>query len=249
MLIIVFIFGLIIGSFINVCIYRIPRGESIAYPPSHCTKCNNKIKPYDLVPVLSYIVLKGRCRYCKDKISLRYPVVELFTGIIFAAIYIRYNLSVAFIKFCILSALLIVIGLIDYDTSNIYDNTIITGLIFGIIFIALNLYVGLPIKTYLIGALTCGALISIIILVTGGMGWGDAELSALCGLFLGIKQAFLTLFLSIIIGGLIGILLIATKKKSKKDYIPFGPFIATSAIITLLFGSSIMQWYLNIFLK
>lgn len=249
MIIIVFIFGLLIGSFLNVCIYRIPRGESIAYPPSHCTKCNNRIKPYDLVPVLSYMVLKGRCRYCKDKISLRYPIVELFTGIIFAAVYIRYDLSYEFVKYCILSALLIIIGLIDYDTSDIYDNTILTGFIFGMIFLAANRYFELPIKTYLIGALTCGALISVIILLTGGMGWGDAELSALLGLFFGIKLSYLALFLSVVIGGLAGILLILTKKKSRKDYIPFGPFMATAAIITLLFGDKILQLYFHTFFK
>lgn len=241
----VFIYGLIIGSFLNVCIYRIPMGESIAYPPSHCTNCKNRIKPYDLIPVISYMFLKGKCRYCGEKISLRYPLIELFTGVIFIAVYLRYGLNMEFLKFAILSCFLILIGLIDYDTTDIYDSTIITGLIFGFIFLGVNLYLGLPVKTYLLGALIGGGFISLIILTLGGMGWGDAELCVLCGLFLGSKLTILTLFLSFIIGGFTGALLILLKKKSRKDYIPFGPSISVASMIVVIYGEKILDWYLN----
>ncbi|QGU95766.1 prepilin peptidase [Clostridium bovifaecis] len=242
-ILIVFILGLAIGSFLNVCIYRIPRGESISYPPSHCTNCKNRIKPYDLIPLISYVVLKGKCRYCGEKISIRYPLTELFTGIIFVCLYFKYGLTIEFIKFALLSSTLVVIGFIDHDTTDIYDSTIISGLVFGIIFLGINLYFGLPIKTYLLGALVGGGFISIIILLVGGMGWGDAELLALCGLFVGAKLMTLILLLSVIVGGITGGGLILLKKKNRKDYIPFGPSIVIAAILTVLLGEKILDWY------
>ncbi|KYH30370.1 MULTISPECIES: prepilin peptidase [Clostridium] len=244
--IVIFISGLILGSFLNVCIYRIPHGKSISYPPSHCTNCKIRIKPYDLIPIISYVLLKGRCRYCNNKISIRYPLIELFTGIIFVGVYIKYGLSIKFIKFAVLFCFLIVIGIIDYDTTDVYDNTIIWGGVFGFIFLAINIYLKLPVKTYLLGALVGGVFISIIILLSGGMGWGDAEICTLCGLYLGIKLTILTLFLSLIIGGTLGGILILLKKKSRKDYIPFGPFIVSAAMIAMFLGERILKWYFNI---
>ncbi|MFU0825277.1 prepilin peptidase [Clostridium sp.] len=246
--IIIFIFGLLLGSFLNVCIYRIPREESISYPPSHCTNCKNRIKPYDLIPVISYVLLKGKCRYCNEKISIRYPLIELFTGIIFIGIYTKYGLSIEFVKFAVLSCFLIVIGIIDYDTTDIYNSTIIWGGVFGVIFLVIDIYLKLPIKTYLLGALIGGGFISIIILLSGGMGWGDAEICAVCGLYLGIKLTILTLFLSVIIGGVVGGILILLKKKSRKDYIPFGPFIVSAVMIVMFLGERALEWYFNILL-
>lgn len=247
-LLIIFILGLIIGSFLNVCIYRIPRGESISYPPSHCTNCKKRIKPYDLIPLISYIFLKGKCRYCGAKIAIRYLLTELFTGIIFVCVYLKYGLAIEFIKFVLLSSVLIVIGFIDYDTTDIYDSTIISGLVFGVIFLGVNLYLGLTIKTYLLGALIGGGFISIIILLVGGMGWGDAELSALCGLFVGAKLMILILFLSILIGGVTGGCLILLKKKSRKDYMPFGPSIVIATMLSALLGEEMLAWYFRSFM-
>lgn len=246
-LFIVLAYGLIIGSFLNVCISRIPEGQSIAYPPSYCASCNNRIKPYDLIPVLSYMFLRGKCRYCGEKIPLRYTLIELFTGIIFLELYLNYELTIEFVQFAILTCFLIVIGLIDFDTTDIYDSTVITGLIFGFIFLGINIYLHLPTKTYLIGALIGGGFITLIILLFGGMGWGDAEFCALCGLFLGTKLMVLTLFLSIVIGGIIGMLLILTKNKGMKDYFAFGPYIALAALIALFFGDEIIFWYFSSF--
>lgn len=243
--IIIFVTGLLIGSFLNVCIYRIPKEESIAYPPSHCVKCNNRIKPYDLIPVISYIFLNGKCRYCGEKISIKYPLIELFTGVTFILIYYKYGISIEFFKFAILASFLIVIGIIDYNTTNVYFSTTLSGIIGGLAFLVVSYYLHIPIKTYVLGMIIGGGFISLVILTVGGMGWGDAEICALCGIFLGTKLTILMLFLSVIIAAVIGVILIILKKKSRKDYMPLGPSIAFAAILCILIGENIIMWYLN----
>lgn len=241
------ILGLLIGSFLNVCIYRIPRDESISFPPSHCTSCQNRLKPYDLIPVLSYIFLRGKCRYCGEKIAIKYPIIELFTGILFASLYYKYGFSMDLIKYLLLASFLIVIGLIDLNTTDVYFKTTFSGFLTGAAFLGLKLYKGEAIGTYIIGALIGFGFIALIILLTGGMGWGDAEICAVCGIFLGAKLMGLTLLLSVVLGGVIGIILILAKKKSRKDYIPFGPYIVIAALISLFWGEKIINWYLSVF--
>lgn len=247
----VFIIGLLIGSFLNVCIYRIPKGESIAYPPSHCTQCGNRIKWYDLVPVISYLALGRKCRYCGEKISIRYMIIELGTGVLFLLLYLQYGISFVFFKYIIFTTFLIVIGMIDFDTTDVYFKTTLSAAITGVILVAVGYFTGeyliKGMLTYLYGAVFGGGLIALIILLTHGMGWGDAEICFFCGLFLGLKNTILMMFLSFVIGGTIGIILIALKKKSKKDYIPFGPSIALAAIMVALYGNSIINRYLNMF--
>ncbi|MBE6066183.1 MAG: prepilin peptidase [Clostridium lundense] len=242
---IIFIFGTIIGSFLNVCIYRIPKNQSIAYPPSHCTNCKNNLKPYDLIPILSYILLKGRCRYCREKISVRYPIIEFLTGILYVLVYVRYDLTLDAIKYIIMVSILIVIGMIDLDTTNVYFKTTLTGFIVAVTFLAIHAYMGLPVINYIYGGIIGGGTLVLIILITkGGMGWGDAEIFFVCGLFLGLKLTLLMLFLSFVIGSVIGLALIALKRKTRKDYVPFGPFIVLASIITILWGQNIITWYL-----
>lgn len=254
----VFIFGTVIGSFLNVCIFRIPLEQSIAFPPSHCMSCGEKLKWYDMFPIISWIVLKGKCRYCKSKISYRYPLVECMTGIIFLAIYLKYGFTFNTIKFCIFASIIIVIGLIDLDTTDVYTLTIITGIISFIILSTLNFALfkahftnQFSILDYILGGIIGGGFILIVIIVTNmiikanGMGTGDAEICLVCGLFLGVKNIVFMLFLSVVIGSIIGVMLILLKKKKRKDYIPFGPFIAISSIIAVLFGEGIVNWYLG----
>jgi leader peptidase (prepilin peptidase) / N-methyltransferase len=240
----VFIMGLLFGSFFNVCIYRIPAGESIVNPPSHCPNCGSRLKVRDLMPVLSYLFLMGRCRHCREDISPRYAIIELFTGVVFLALFLVHGLSFEFIKYVVLASFMIVIGMIDYDTTDVYFSTTITGIIAGIILIAVGYYLGFGIKTYILGGLLGGGVITLIILITKAMGWGDVEICLLGGLFLGFGNTVVMLFFSFIIGGVIGVLLIVTKKKSRKDYIPFGPAIALAAIFVMLFGEKILNWYM-----
>jgi len=239
----IFLVGLIIGSFLNVCIYRIPREESIVFPPSHCASCNHKLVWYDLFPVISYIILRGRCRYCNTKISIVYPIIELLNGVIYILLYIKFGLSILFIKYSILASLVIVISIIDLFTTDIYTNTIWFGTAIGIIFIIISILMKQNIFTYIIGAIIGAGVITIIILTTKGMGWGDAELLFVIGLFLGIKLSIVTIFLSFILGGLIGSILIMLKIKSRKDYIPFGPFISAGALISILWGDILLRYY------
>ena len=242
----IFIFGTIIGSFLNVCIFRIPNNESIAFPPSHCGKCKHQLKTLDLVPILSWVFLKGKCRYCKEKISYQYPLLEGITGILFLLIYIYYGNSVDSIKYMLLTALLLVIGVIDFKTQDVYDSTIIFGIIMGIIFIIINKFLN---NDFNLISVILGALIPAIIIAIfayfNAMGWGDVEIIFLVGLFLNFKLNMLNLFLAIVIGGLIACLLLVAKKKGGKDKMAFGPYIALSSYIVILFGNQILNWYLG----
>ncbi|HGG0415519.1 TPA: A24 family peptidase [Clostridium sporogenes] len=244
--IIVLILGIIIGSFLNVCIYRIPKGESIIYPPSYCEKCGVNIKLYDLIPVISYMILRGKCRCCKSKISLRDPLIELITGILFLSIYYLCGLNLNFIKYIIFVSFIIIIGLIDLDTTDVYSKTTISAMIIGVIYILVEkFYFGYGIKTYIYAVVLCTIVIGTIILTTKGMGSGDLDIYIVVSLFLGFKITALTIFFSFVFGALIGILLIVSKRKSRKDYIPFGPFIAIASIFSILFGDKVFLFYVS----
>ena len=237
------ILGLLIGSFLNVCIDRIPREESVAFPPSHCTRCDNYKKAYDLIPVFSYLLLKGKCRSCKEEITKKYPVIELLTGIIFLSLYIKFALSFELLKYSILSCWLIVIGIIDLETTDIYFLTTLSGIILGVLFIIGGYFLGYGVLDYILGGILGAGVIALIVLLTNGMGWGDVEVFLLSGLYIGWKLTVITLFFSFVLGALIGIVLIISKIKTRKDYIPFAPFISLATIIALLVGDRILKLY------
>ncbi|MGK0468715.1 prepilin peptidase [Clostridium sp.] len=250
----IFILGLLIGSFLNVCIYRIPRGESIAFPPSHCTSCGNDIKSYDLIPVISWIILGGKCRSCKEKISSRYALVEFSTAILFLLTYFQYGLDINLLKFLILIPFLVVIAMIDYDTMDVYSTTTWMAIGVGLIFLGINVYLGGPVLTYVYGGMLGAGLITIIILLsklilgTEGMGWGDVEICGVCGLFLGFKLTFVMLFFSFIIGGALGGYLLVFKKKKGRAEMPFGPSIIIATFLIMIYGERILNWYLNLYI-
>ena len=241
------ILGLVIGSFLNVCIYRIPKEESIAFPPSHCAKCQHNLSPIDLVPVFSYIFLRGKCRYCKEKISIRYPLIESLNGILYLILYLKFGLTLIALKYCILVSLLIVIGMIDYDTQFVFTSTTIFGGIIASIFIVIQAieYRSGTIDLILGGAIGFG-IIGLIVFLTKGMGEGDIEIATVCGLFLGIKGILLGLFLAIILGGTIGIIILSLKLKKAKEKIAFGPCIAIGSLISMLWGVEILKIYWNL---
>lgn len=242
----VFIIGLIIGSFLNLCIYRIPRNQSIIFPSSHCPKCNNAIKKYDLIPLFSYIFLKGKCRNCSEKISIKYPFVELMTGIFFLMVFLNFNLSIEFFKSSVLLSILIVVTYIDLEYSIIPGKLMIFALICGIIFNIVGNKFNNYLLNYVYGFLVGGGTILLIVLLTGGMGGGDIQLMSVIGLFLGFKYTLVTLMLSFILGAIAGITLIILKKKSRKDYMPFGPWISIAAFISLFWGQNIINWYISL---
>lgn len=244
----VLIIGLCIGSFLNVCIYRIPREESIVFPASHCTACGYDLKVLDLIPVISYIFLKGRCRKCGERISIKYPLVEVLNGILYLLIYLKFGLTFNFIAYSILASLLIVISYIDLETKDIYSSTTILGLVLGCVYILIGLYTK---DTTLINNISGGIIgyliIYLIVVITKGMGQGDAEIAGICGSFIGIKGILVSLFIAIVLGGLVASIILLFKLKDKKSEIAFGPYISIGTIIYIMVGEQILSLYLNFF--
>ena len=246
---IILILGLIIGSFSNVCIYRIPKNESIVFPASHCPNCHTPIKAIDNVPILSFLLLKGKCRKCGEKISIRYPVVEFLTGAIYLLIFLIYGRSYQTLIYALLSSALIIISFIDLDVQIIPDEISLPGIVIGL---ALSFIV--PYISYLnslLGIIIGGGIIFLIALAglaifkKEAMGGGDVKLSAMIGAFIGWKYIIVSLFIGFFIGAIAGILLILLKIRNRDDLVPFGPFIVLGSFITLLWGKNILSWYLG----
>jgi leader peptidase (prepilin peptidase) / N-methyltransferase len=242
---ITFLFGCIIGSFLNVCIYRIPQHESIVVGSSHCPKCLTPIRPYDLIPIFSFVMLRGKCRTCKAKISFRYPAIELLTGCLFLGAFLRYSYSWNTLIGFVFSAVLVVIAMIDFDTMDIYNEFqfIIIGLaIFSIIVLKGNLI------DHLIGSVMISAPFFLIAYFTQGLGGGDIKLMAAGGLLLGVQSIAVASMIGIISGGIIAAFLLIFKKKGMKSMIPFGPFLCIGLYVAYLFGTTIFQWYFSLFM-
>jgi len=246
---IIFIIGLVIGSFSNVCIYRIPRNESLVRPGSHCPQCSKPISFYDNIPVISYILLKGKCRYCGQPILLQYPIVELATGLFYLALYLFYGFQPITIVYMILCTLLIIISFIDLKERIIPDVLSLPFIFIGFI-LSFFLKTLSPIDS-LLGILAGGG--SLLIIAIAGtylfkkeaMGGGDIKLAAMIGAFLGWQLTLLALFLGFFLGSIIGVIVLIINK-GKSDIIPFGPFIALGAMLSIFWGQAIIYWYLMI---
>lgn len=255
MIFLVFIFAVTIGSFLNVCIYRIPAEKSIVNPPSSCGSCGRELSWMDLFPILSYLFLGGKCRYCKSKVSLRYPLVEFITGILICILYIKFGLTYKFFKYSVMTLFLIVIALIDFDTTDVYSIITYPILIIGAIFVLVeSIGISSGVKGYLLnvfngmlGAIICACVIGGICYFIGGMGEGDIEIAAIGGIFIGWELSIFMLLFSFIIGGILGVILILSKKKKKTDYIPFGPSIAIAIYLVILLGIEWIQEYIYMF--
>lgn len=245
----VFSFGAIIGSFLNVCIVRLPKRESLILPPSHCPHCNEPIKFYDNIPIVSYILLAGKCRHCKNRISLRYPIVEGLTALMAVALFMRYGPTVHFLLLLLFSAALMIITFIDLDHQIIPDAVSIPGILCGI---GASLFI--PTISWLdslLGILVGGGLLLLVAVgykwVTGreGMGGGDIKLLAMMGAWLGWKAIPFILLASSLIGLLIGGGSGLLSKKGLRAKIPFGPFLAVASLLYIFFGTEIIRWYIS----
>jgi len=247
--IIIFIIGLVIGSFSNVCIYRLPRNESLVRPGSHCPQCSKPIPFYDNIPIISYLLLKGKCRYCGQSIPPQYPIVELATGLFYLALYLFYGLQPIAIVYMLLCTLLIIISFIDLRERIIPDVLSVPFIIIGFAFSFFLRNIN-PLDS-LLGILAGGGSLLLIAIVGSklfkkeAMGGGDIKLAAMLGAFLGWQLTLLSLFLGFFLGSVIGVLIIVTSK-NKNDVIPFGPFIALGAMISMFWGQAILHWYLMI---
>lgn len=254
-LLVVFVFGLVLGSFLNVVIYRLPRKESLILPASHCPNCQHPLAYKDNIPVFSFILLKGKCRYCKKPISWRYPLVELLTALLLTAVFWRWQFSFTFFTAAILLLLLIAVSFIDIDHKIIPNKIIVPALTVFSLLIPVQYFSGAKLLNLLtnnwydplIGFFLGGGFLFLLALLwSGGMGGGDIKLMAFIGLFLG-GYTVVALFISFLLGALGGVLAMVFFGKNRKDKIPFGPYLALGAIFTLFFGQPLINWYFSLF--
>lgn len=240
------------GSFINVCIDRLPQGQSIINPPSHCATCNHKLGILDLVPVFSYLWLRGRCRYCRAPIPLRLPIVEGVTALLFTFLYWKFGLGLELGVSLVYASLLIIIFVIDLENQLVLDKVTYPAMALAFIFCFFRpelrtfsfFWPGLGVESALVGGVLGLAMMALpYIIYRRGMGLGDVKLGALVGLMTGYPLVFVAIFLSWISGGLIAAILLALKIKGRKDPIPSATFLAVAAMVTLLWGQAIWQWY------
>ena len=247
---IVGLFGALIGSFLNVCMYRLPRHESVAWPGSHCPVCSHPIAWYDNIPLVSYLFLAGRCRHCAVRIPVRYPVVEALNAIGYVGLLWFFGAGWPAVVYGLLySALLVVAGT---DLSHKIIPNIITfpGIAVGLISASTILPLGFV--NGLIGLLVGGGILWLLAWASPylfgkeGMGGGDIKLLAMIGAFLGWKPALMTIMVGSFLGSVVGITLIAVRVIKREDYIPFGPFLVCGALVALFFGQSILDWYLGL---
>jgi leader peptidase (prepilin peptidase)/N-methyltransferase len=249
--IIVFLSGLLLGSFFNVCIYRIPAGESIITPPSHCPRGGHRLGWSDLVPVLSRTVLKGKCRYCSAPVAFRYTVVELLTAVLLTLLYVRFGLTMQFLLFSVLVCALIVVSFIDYDCRIIPHGPLLFVTGAGLLFAAYSGGVQ-AVLTALLAALCGGAPLLLmdiaarVFLKKEGMGMGDVKLMAAAGTVLGIRLVLFSLLAAVWACALWIMAMLVYGKLKKGNYIPFGPFLSIGCIISIYFGDEIISWYLKL---
>ena len=255
-----FVVGICIGSFLNVCIDRLPSGGSIVNPPSHCPNCERRLKWIDLIPVASYLHLRGRCRYCRTSIPRRILAVEVGAGLLFAFLSFSYGLEARFLVLAVCACLFLVLAVIDLEHGLILNKIVYPAI--GISLVLSPFWPGLGfgrsflgesgmIHSFLSsisGGLIFAALLFVIALVySGGMGWGDVKMAALIGLITGFPSVLMAMMLSFLSAGTVAILLLHLRLRSRKEAIPFGPFLSLGAFIALLWGPELIRWYLGLF--
>jgi leader peptidase (prepilin peptidase)/N-methyltransferase len=251
----VFVFGAMVGSFLNVCIYRLPKDESVVWPGSHCQACKKPIAWHDNVPVLSYFLLGGKCRACKTKFSFQYAVIEFVTGLIFVGFMAAFGFSIKTGVFLAFTLALLVVSAIDWEHRIIPDEISLPGIILGLalssVFPEMHgahfWFYGLRESAF--GAIAGGGFLYVLgtaaekILKKEAMGGGDVKLLAMIGTFIGWPGVLWTIFVSSLVGSIVGLVALV---KSGDRYIPYGPFLALAAVLYVFFGDPVIAWYLNL---
>jgi leader peptidase (prepilin peptidase)/N-methyltransferase len=246
----VFLVGSCIGSFSNVCIHRLPLSKSIKSPPSNCPYCSSPIRFYDNIPIVSFIFLRGKCRNCHERISFRYPLVEVLGGAFALFTYLKYGLTIEALIYYIFIIALVIITFIDMDHQIIPDVISLPGIPIG--FLASFILPSLTYIDSLIGILIGGGILFIVLwayyFFTGaeGMGGGDVKLLAMIGAVIGWKGVIFTIFISSVTGTIIGLLIMLRTKKGLKQAVPFGPFLSIGAVVYIFYGPELIQWYFTI---
>ncbi|MBD7908386.1 prepilin peptidase [Sporosarcina gallistercoris] len=241
-----FVYGLVFGSFFNVVGLRVPKKESIVSPPSHCTICNRRLTVIDLVPIVSFVFLRGKCRGCGTKISPIYPLMELVTGVLFAFSFYSLGFSVELAVALLFISMLVIITVSDIAYMLIPNRILLP---FGVAIALLRLVSPLnPWWDSILGA-AVGFLVLLLIAIVskGGMGGGDIKLFFVIGLVLGTKLTLFTLFLAALVGSIVGIIHLRRTRQGRKTPVPFGPSIAVAAVISYFYGNALVGWYLTLF--
>ena len=244
---VVAIFGALIGSFLNVCIHRLPRRESVAWPGSHCPACGGGIAWYDNIPLLSYLVLRGRCRHCAISIPIRYPIIEAVNGLGYVALLVAFGPGWTTVAYAWLYSSLLVVAVTDLSHKIIPNAITFPGIAVGLLSASTILPLGLI--DSVLGLLVGGGILWVLAWASPylfgkeGMGGGDIKLLAVIGAFLGWKPALLTIMMGSFLGSLVGSALIGAGVIKRGDYIPFGPFLVCGALVSLFFGQLILDWY------
>lgn len=247
-----FIFGACIGSFLNVVIYRMPEGQSIVSPPSHCPACDHAIPFYFNIPIISFLILRGKCGFCKVPISIRYPLVELITGLLALGLFFKFGVTLTTLFYFIFGAVLITISFIDLDHQIIPDKLSVPGII---IFSTSCLFVPqMRFTSVILGIIAGGGILYLVALFyyylrkRQGMGGGDIKLLAMIGAATGLKGVLFTIFTGSIFGTIGGVVAIALSGKSgeNKTRIPFGPFLSLGAVLYIFWGEPLILWYINL---
>lgn len=254
--------GAILGSFLNVVIHRYPLEESIVSPPSHCPSCRTRIRWYDNIPLVSWVVLRGRCRACGAHITTRYPLVELANALFYVAVYLHTGVSVAFIPIAAMVSMLIVLIYIDADIQILPDVIDLPGIVLGLIIGALgigalepSLVLSQSLADAALGAFIGGGSIAVIILTywlvrkIEGMGWGDAKMMAMLGAMMGWRAALATLLLGSVTGAIVGVPLALRSSRGMQYALPFGIFLGIAGLAILFFGHTLTSWYLALMLR
>jgi leader peptidase (prepilin peptidase)/N-methyltransferase len=242
MIAIALILGAVVGSFLNVVIVRLPMGKSVVWPGSHCGGCGKPIRWFDNIPILSFLWLRGRCRQCSMPISWRYPAVEATTAALFALAACRFGWTLDVLSAWIMLGALVAIAAIDLEHQIIPDAISVPAIAAGLI-LAFLAPSRSGIDALLGVAVGAGIPFAIVVLSRGGMGGGDIRLGALMGAFLGWRLAVLGIFLGVVLGGVLATVLLVTGLRGRKDRIPFGPFLAAGAVLSLFVGDALMRWY------
>jgi len=244
------ILGLAIGSFLNVVIWRVPRGESVVRPPSHCPNCDCEIAPRDNVPVVSWLILRGKCRHCGVAISPRYPLVELGTAVLFGAFGAHFGAHADLPAFLYLAAVGVALAMIDIDLQRLPDALTLPSYPVGLGLLGIAAAVDHEPRAYVHGLIGMAALFLfygvVWFIYPSGMGLGDVKLSGVVGLYLGWLgwgHVVLGMFLGFFLGAVIGVVVVATKNKSLQSHFAFGPFLAAGALIAVWWGQPILDWY------